>query len=134
MDCVPQASGVFISGVQPVAQVIPGIKGYAGISAASFPLVEGLKPSPPLPSLSLLMKTESYVLLYDSFLIHLSLIEDALLYSLPEANFSVISIVICCSCCDDDDFTSNSPQRLNIIWLQQSWTPSHAGSLPLPVP
>lgn len=47
MDWVPQASGVFIFRVQPVAQVIPGIKGYAWITAVSLPLVQGLNPPPP---------------------------------------------------------------------------------------
>lgn len=48
MDWVPQVSGVFISSAQPVAQVIPGIKGYDWITAASLPLVQDLHSSPAL--------------------------------------------------------------------------------------
>lgn len=47
MDWVPQASGVFIFRVQLVVQVIPGIKGYDWIAAASLPLVQGLTPPAP---------------------------------------------------------------------------------------
>lgn len=83
MDWVPQASGVFISRVQPVAQVIPGIKGYDWITAASLPLEQGLT-----PALCLWMKTDRKCLLEsDSFFAYLSLMEDELLYSLPEARY-----------------------------------------------
>ncbi|CAB1423574.1 unnamed protein product [Pleuronectes platessa] len=59
MDWLPQASGVFISRVRLVAQVIPGIKGYAWITAASFPLVQGLKtPHHHTSSPCLRMKTD----------------------------------------------------------------------------
>lgn len=65
-------------------------------------------------------RIESCTLVFDSVFIYLSLMEDALLYSLPEARYVFVIWFLICYV-----ITMISHQiliRLNITWLLQGWT------------